>query len=155
MTDRSEVTQIEEYDFANCRTRRNRNGPYYMPDVVAAILKTNGNFAQMSLLLGRRRQQVRDYVYANIETMDLIQEVRESILDEAEATLQRLALQGDGPSLRFLLQTLGKDRGYTTRVEQTGPGGGPVESRVTIDPSKLSTEELRALRNAIQQGDGQ
>lgn len=139
----------EEYDFAGCLTRMDRMGPYHKPDVIAAIHKTLGDFGQMAQLLGRKRQAVRDYVLGNLDVKDVLDEVNETVLDAVETTCRSMALAGDGPSVRFLLKTLGKDRGYVTRVENTGKGGEPLEAKLTFDWSKLSKDQLRAVRSAI------
>lgn len=135
------------YDFEHCPTRLDHYGPYHREDVLAAICVTRGNLTEMSALLGRRRSSVRDHVYANIDVKDVFDEVREQFLDEAEQAHNQLALAGDGPALRFILQTLGKERGYTTRVETTGKDGGAIE-HITLDVGKLTTEELRAVKAA-------
>ena len=140
---------LEAYDFAHCQTRADRSGPYNKFDVTAAILATRGNFTEMALLLGRRRNAVRDYVYANLEVKDVLDEIREIWLDEAESKHNSLAKAEDGPALRFILGTLGKDRGYSSRIEQTGRDGAPIQLQtITLDVSKLSIEQLRAIKDA-------
>jgi len=138
-----------EYDFENCRTREERNGPYHKPDVIAAIHHTMGDFTEMGVLLGRRRRAVRDFILANLDVKDVYDDVNESLLDMVETTCRRMALAGDGPSVRFLLKTQAKDRGYVTRVESTGKDGEPIEAKLTADWSKLTKEQLRAVRSAI------
>lgn len=120
------------YDFERCRTRLDHNGPYHLEDVIAALRETKGNFSLMSSLLARKRASVRDYVFTNLEAKDVYDEVREGLLDQAEQMHNTLAFSGDGPSLRFILQTLGKERGYTTRQEQTGANGAPLEAKVIV-----------------------
>lgn len=139
----------EEYDFSVCQTRLDRYGPYDPVDVAAAILMTGGVFSQMASLLGRNRNRVRDYVLSRPEVKRVYDEVRESILDEVECSVIKSALNGDTANQRFILTTLGKDRGYTTRVENTGANGGPVQ---VIDPSVLegmSTEEIRSRLHTL------
>ncbi len=139
----------EKYDFDSCPTRLNHEGPYHRPDVIAAICETLGDFRQIGILLGRRRNAVRDFILANLDVKEVYDEVTEGTLDGIETMTRSMALGGDGPSCRFLLKTLGKDRGYVTRVEQTGRGGEPIETVVTADWSKLTKEQLRAVRSAI------
>lgn len=118
--------------------------------MIAAILETKGNLLEMSGLLLRRRSALRDYIFATIEVKDVYDEVHEALLDSAESMHNTLALSGDGPALRFILSTLGKERGYTTRIEQTGKDGGPVQMGILdLDVTKLTTEELRALKKAM------
>ena len=136
------------YDFNHCKTRDDRFGPYFKPDVIAAILAAQGNFTEMAVLLGRRRNGVRDYVLAHLDVKDIYDEMRECFLDQVEKNHNDLASKDqDGAALRFILQTQGKDRGYSTRVEQTGKDGGPMQV-LTLDVTKLTIEELRAIKNA-------
>lgn len=39
--------------------------------------------------------------------------------------------------------------GAKVAMEHSGPGGGPIESRTTIDASKLSTETLKRLKEEL------
>lgn len=121
------------YDFANCPTRLNHNGPYFLPDVIAALRATRANFLLCSSLLGRRRNSIRDFVFANIEAKDVYDEEREKVVDQVEDALFDVAVcERDPASLRFLASTLGKDRGYTPKVEHTGSDGKPLAFEVTM-----------------------
>ena len=51
--------------------------------------------------------------------------------DALESKAAAIAMQGDGPMLRFLLSTKWKDRGYTERQEHSGPGGETLKIRLT------------------------
>ena len=147
-----QADEPKPYDFEGCKTRRNQNGKYFETDVVAAIYYTGGLFGEMASLLGRTRRGVKEHIERNPELQTLIEEVRESKLDAVEKGLFDLAIIAhDGPSQRFLLQTLGKDRGYTTRHEVSGPGGGPIET--TIDPEKLDNKTLAAIMAARKRKD--
>ena len=146
---------LTAYDFTNCVTRLDHMGPYDKRDVIAAILATRGNFTEMGSLLGRRRNAVRDFVLANLDVKDVLDEIRECFLDEAEEKHNALAQAEDGPALRFILGTLGKDRGYTSRVEQTGRDGAAIQIQaITLDVSKLSIEQLHAIKDAAIRRDG-
>jgi hypothetical protein len=141
--------RAEDYDFENCPTRLDRYGPYHKPDVAAAIYKTGGVYAHMAYLLGRRRNAIREYVIANPDLMDMVAEVRETAIDLVENNVLQQAVNGDAQQGRFILQTLGKDRGYSSRSETTGKDGGPIDMRhATIDPSKLDDDTIKKLLDA-------
>jgi hypothetical protein len=142
--------KLDTYDFKNCRTR-DKTGPYWWPDVVAAIRVTQGNLTKIATLLGRTRNSVKSTIWFNPVLKEIFDEVREGILDHVEENVFMSAVEGDGANQRFLLQTIGKNRGYATRVEQTGENGGPIRSEVTakIDASKLSPEQRDALRELL------
>ena len=143
------ASKAEDYDFENCPTRQDRYSPYHKPDVAAAIYKTEGNYTKMALLLGRRRGAIRDYILSNPELFEMMKEVRESVLDEIEDNVINQARRGDAQQARFILQTIGKDRGYTTRAESTGADGGPIDLRAArIDPNKLDDDTIKKLLDA-------
>lgn len=119
--------EAELYDFANCETKRDRAMPYNHTDVHYALVATMGDYGQMAFLLGRSRRRVKDYVEAHPELLELREDIRHSIVDTIETEELKAALAGDSTSRRFVLSTLGKERGYSTRVEQTGKDGGPIE----------------------------
>lgn len=140
------LEQPAEYDFANCKTRLDKFGPYQKGDVLAAIIHSGGNLAKMAMLLGRNRNKVRDYVLANTDVKDVFDEVREARLDLIEETAYNMALQQDGAMVRFMLQCLAKDRGYTTRVETSGPNGGPLEVEdVTLRDAEDFTSRIAGI----------
>lgn len=120
------------YDFANCPTRVHHSGPYVYDDVIAAIKATNGNFHEMGLLLDRRRSSIRDFVFSNLAVREFYEEICESQLDRCEQTLFELALNGDAASLRFILSTKGKDRGYATTISHTGKDDGPLKLEIKL-----------------------
>lgn len=66
--------------------------------------------------------------------------------DALESKAAAIAMQGDGPMLRFLLSTKWKDRGYTERQEVTGKDGGEIVFRVvygddgTNDPAAQAAQ---------------
>ena len=155
--DRMENIQSKamEYDFENCVTRRDRYSPYHKPDVAAAIYATEGNYSKMALLLARRRGAIKDYILSNPDLFEMMVEVRESVLDEIEENVINQARRGDAQQARFVLQTIGKDRGYTTRAESTGAGGGPIDLRAArVDASQLDDDTIKKILSAYDNSGG-
>lgn len=125
------------YNFTDCATAQDRALPYHAEDVIAAILVTQSNLGRMALLLNRSRMGVDRYIKSNPEMNSFFNEFREGILDTVETNQFALALAGDGAAGRFLLTTIGKKRGYTTRQELTGEDGGAIPmtiERKIVDP---------------------
>lgn len=114
------------YDFKNCATRVVRDAGFHDEDVIQAIWHTRGNYSAMSELLARRRASVREYVLSHPSVKLVYDEVREALLDRVENNVFSQAEKGDGAQCRFVLQTLGKSRGYSTRQELTGEDGKPL-----------------------------
>lgn len=111
----------------SCETRQDRALPYNYVDVHYAMVATMGDYGHMADLLGRTRTGVKTYVEAHPDLLQLRDDIRNSVIDAIETKELESALNGDGTSRRFVLTTLGKERGFSTRVEQTGKDGGPIE----------------------------
>ena len=119
---------IKSYDFKNCPTRA--GGPFYEQDVIAALLFSGGVLADAARILSRRRTRLKEFIDSNADLFELWNEIKESTIDEVEAVVFQAAKQGDIPAGKFILQTIGKHRGYSTRVENTGKDGDPMEFNV-------------------------
>lgn len=81
-----------------------------------AITGSGGVVSDIARKLGISRQAC----YKRLQRPDLaelLHQEREATLDRAQTALMRLIDEGDGPSIRFILSTLGKHRGFTTRSE--------------------------------------
>lgn len=69
------------------------------------------------------------------ETVQAMQDEREMILDMSETTILKSVKEGDTGSAKWLLSTLGKDRGYVERQELTGKDGAGVDITVQFVPA--------------------
>ena len=118
---------IEGHDFSSCLTRRDFEANLVQLDVAVAILRTGGVLSDMVKLLGRSRVVIDTYVSKDPHLSELLQEVAEEFLDTVEKMHKKAALDGDLATQRFILQTLGKSRGYVTRQEQK------VEAQTTVN----------------------
>ena len=137
------------YDFSKSHTRVDVYAEFNKDDVIAAMLVTGANFAQMASLLGRSRAKVYDFVHRNVGLVAVLRDIQETLLDFMEHGLKVNALQGDSADRRYALSTLGKERGYSSRSEMTGAGGGPVSVANVVDASSLTPEQREALRGAL------
>ncbi len=95
----------------------------YEQQVGEALTKARGNMAQAARLLGApSTASLRYYVHRTPRLRATLQEFRENILDTAEANIYTDVEKGSIRSSWKLLQTLGKDRGFTERRETTHTG---------------------------------
>lgn len=138
------------YDFVNCWTANNPGEHFSKQDVVAAIVHTGGNYAHMGRILKRSRGSVYSYIMANPDVSNIFNEIRESALDQIESGIIRSALDGNKEDSKFVMRTIGKDRGYTTRVEQTGKDGADLNA-VRPNLSALPSDVIAALKGALLQ----
>jgi len=67
---------------------------------------------------------------------EVVREAREELLDLVEDRLIQAALEGKPWAVMFVLKTLGRERGYTTRQEVAlAPEGGVALRIVDEDPA--------------------
>lgn len=147
----TEITDsdAELFDFSQCYTRSNPGTPIRDSDLVYAIRFTMGNYSHIARLLGRRRAKVYDAINTNSVIREIFAEVKETLLDDLESGVFRSALEGDGADRRFVLTTIGKNRGYSSRQEMVGKDDGPIRV-ADYDLSKLSDEELEKLESILE-----
>ena len=75
------------------------------------------NVSAVCSAVGITRKTFYDYMNADDEFADSIEESKEALIDNAESILQKKILSEDTVSLIFFLKTRGKSRGYTERQE--------------------------------------
>jgi len=143
---------IEGYDLADCWTARDRFTEYSDEDVAVAIIRYHGNFSAIARSLGRSRTSVSNYIAHETLLRDLRDEIVQGIVDDIEEGYMLSALAGDGAARKFFLSTLGKERGYVVRNENTGKDGGPVHLLSRLDTTKLSDSALEELLTAGKAG---
>lgn len=114
---------IEGYDLMNCATVRDAEGPILELDVAVALFRCDGNLSKVAAVLKRSRRAVGLYIERNLDLVDLVEDIRDTFVDGVEERAREVAMAGDGAMIKFILGTLGKNRGYVSRVEATGKDG--------------------------------
>ncbi len=118
------------YDFAGCETVKFPESPIVLQDFIAAAYVTNACMIEMAALLKRTRGQVNYFAGTNPEANAAISDIREGHLDLLEKSTVVSALKGDPVDRRYILNALGRERGYGN-----GPSGEThknVEVNITI-----------------------
>lgn len=143
------------YDFENCDTRIDPIGPIHRQDVYAALVVAEGNLRLAASMIGRPRETLVRWLNANKDMYQIAQDIEESTLDDVETLVRQGAKAGDAAQQRFLLTTKGKNRGYTTRVENTGKDGAELNfARVAV--VRISEEQmLRVAREVTERANVQ
>ena len=114
--------------------------------VVAALKAARGLVAPAAKRMQCDEKTVRNYLARYPELRLIAQEFRSGLVDVAEGKLAQALHAGDFRAVRLVLITLGKDRGYTVRMEATGPGGGaiPVSGEMKVEHEEVTPEHRRA-----------
>lgn len=86
-------------------------------DIYNALVQTNGHFAQAGRMIGLTRAEVAARVNAVPLLRALCDDIRETLVDDAEAVMIRDVTSGDQSAARFVLERMGKERGWTTKQE--------------------------------------
>jgi hypothetical protein len=89
------------------------------PEVAAVIREMNGNLAAVARKFNVQRHRIYRFIEQHPSLKQVLADARESMLDNAESTLYKKALEGDTTALIFLLKTQGYKRGYTERQHHT------------------------------------
>lgn len=97
---------------------------------VEALRQAAGIKAVAAQLLQVSRQTLYTFLNEHPDIGQELQQIEDEFSDLVEQKLFQAIRDGSERSIHFYLQTKAKQRGYTTRVEQTGAGGGPIEHHV-------------------------
>lgn len=118
---------------------------YSVRQVRLAIANSRGNKMVIAERLGCARQTVDNLLMRYPELLPELEQERETILDTAENKLYDLVNAGEIRAILFVLETLGKNRGWAKRTEVTGANGGALQ---------LSNETLMLVeKNGLSVGD--
>ena len=105
-------------------------------EIAAALEKANGNLSEAAAHLGIKRHVLAGHV-ERVEALRLYHlDFLEKAIDKAQSNVFKAVENGDYGASQFLLTTLGKDRGFSTKQEMT--------LAKTVDLNDLSEEQLIA-----------
>ncbi len=90
--------------------------------------------------VGIHRRTVYDWQEADPAFAKAVREIDNRQLDFVEAALLKNIKNEDTRAITFYLSTKGRARGYTTRVEISGPHEGPVRSEVSVNVEEARSE---------------
>jgi hypothetical protein len=108
---------------------------FTVEQVEAALRASKGLVSTAARALGCDPETVRRYIKRYRRLEKIRDEERATLVDTAESVLEECVIDKQGWAVSLVLKTLGKDRGYTERIE-------------TLDVTKLTDEELKALTRA-------
>lgn len=113
--------------------------------VTAALLEHSGILLKAAEALGCTRPSLYEFIKKHPELEQVREEARERLLDVGEGYVSLAMHAGDMKTVRWALERLGKNRGYTTRQEMTGADGEPVAyseiRRTVVDPAAPPSTE--------------
>ncbi len=112
-------------------------------EYVAALTASGGLVKPAARALGKSRQAVYDAAARHPEVRQALEDARAELLDLCELAVFQAVRAGDIEASKFVLEHLGKHRGWG-RPSRARRRGGPKVA--PIDVERLSDAELEALR---------
>jgi hypothetical protein len=128
---------------------------YTAEQVIAALEQTKGMLFLASRVLGCSHDTVVNYIKRYPSVRQVSEQLRGELVDTAELKLWQSVQKGEQWGVTLVLKTLGKDRGYVERQEQSGPGGQAVDIRVVYEEQQQACDKLRERLASIRQRHGQ
>ena len=130
-----------------------RKEEYTVEQVIEALQKTAGVKSQAARRLGCDRMTIHRYCERYPEINQAYKNERESLIDVGESKLIKM-VQDEGHShhynsVRFLLQTIGRERGWNENYEVDIANIQGAAEALDIDLSNLDKDELRMLRSIL------
>jgi len=119
------------------------------------LIEADGNMAAVGRRLGVSRKAIFERVRKDPDLRALVDELNETLLDDLETNIRKMARGDDKTSLTaciFLLKTLGKSRGYVERVEQETVSFEEIERAIaamTADEKAEARKRIRAGESAV------
>ena len=110
-------------------------------EVIDALKAAHGIKAHAAEILGCNRRTVDNYIDRHPTVAQAYEDLRQTLVDRAERGLIKKLVEEEWPAIRYVLSTLGKDRGYVERQEVTGAEGGPIKTYVSISPDDWDDDE--------------
>lgn len=103
-------------------------------DVNKVLEFFKGNIALSAKWFGRSRTQFMRFIESHVECVALLQELRDALIDNAEMNYAIAVERGDLQASSFVLETLGKDRGFTKKkeIENTYKDAPPTQIVFTV-----------------------
>lgn len=92
-------------------------------ELAEALRATNGNKAAAARALTQSkktsitRRKVCEVIDSTPELLALMDELNDTIVDHAEQNIRNDVMKGDAKASRFILETVGRDRGYVKKTE--------------------------------------
>ena len=112
---------------------------YTEKKVLAAIKSSGGIITTISNRIGCEWHTAKNLVNRWESTKQAYKDERETILDMSESTLLKSIKDGDTQSAKWMLSTLGRERGFNDRLEIVGSGGESIKFEI-VDPKKKDAD---------------
>jgi hypothetical protein len=124
--------------------------------ITKAIINASGNVSVAAGRLGVSRSKIQKEIDKSPALQQLVTDQTESLVDLAETSIKNLCLKGEPGSVKFVLETQGRARGWGRHkeLEITGADGGAISFKSQVI-SRLAKQADAILQGgAPQEPDG-
>ncbi len=130
-------------------------GPrFHAAQFIKAIPGTAGIVTTIAKRVGCTWHTARRYIDRHPTVAKAYADECETLTDIAEAKLYAQINKGEMWAVKYYLSTKGKNRGYTTRVEHSGPGGEAIPVDVNHNARGALAQLLARQSAALAAGEG-
>lgn len=120
-------------------------------EIETALRACGGNPTAAAQALGMSSQGVYQRIEREPHLQNVLKDIERTQLDICEAKILRAIHNDDLPTLRWYMERKGRERGWGSRTEVTGPEGGQLN--LTLDVERLTDEQF-ALLEAVRASTG-
>lgn len=113
--------------------------------IASEIVMQFGNVSAVARVLKMRRGAVLDRINTSANLTLILEENREGIIDDSEMNMFKAVKVGDLTASKFILATIGKNRGYGTRTELTGIDGAPIPIAATVTYRRVKAPDQEGI----------
>lgn len=121
---------------------------YTDAEVASFLVEELGNVTATAKRMGISRRALKDRLDRRPELKELGTDLIDEIVDTAQHNIFKSVVAGDLGESRFILTTLGKDRGFATRVE-TNKDPIQVNVRTFSQPNSTPADNSPSGRSGI------
>lgn len=121
--------------------RFKRSAPLSFKECEDALRLHSGHLANAAAYLGVSSHTLRLKVNKTPKLIELIDSMKEEVVDHAENQLFKLVLDGNITAIIFTLKTLGRKRGYVERAT--------LEHEIGPETMKNSAKLIEAMRKGV------
>jgi hypothetical protein len=110
-------------------------------DIAIELRRHRGYLQRTAKALGCTSIYVRRRIAESTEVQEAYRDSRDEMVDLAEDVMHQRLQEGSESAAKFVLATLGKDRGYVERMEHTGKGGGSISVTLNLGRQQMNFDQ--------------
>ena len=107
-------------------------------EIIKELYRHQGRLHYTAKACGVNSMYIRKRIRESEEVQAAYRGAKDELIDIAENVMLQKLNQGSETAAKYILSTLGKDRGYTERTEVVGKGGGSIQVTLNLGRQQRS-----------------